>query len=129
MGVVAVLATNRHASKVEAVQYVRVDELGRQVERNDIEVSGAAMGVDREQWQAMFAQQDFEVGPWRIGPLRHCVLTLVEDLVQDLQALIGQADLVGVGIGKQPRHHAIVILRRYCPVFATDIASGLLDAT
>jgi hypothetical protein len=43
-------------------------------------------------------QLGLEVGPGGVGALGDRVVALVEDLVEDLQALVGQADLVGVGV-------------------------------
>ena len=42
----------------------------------------------------------------RVGPLGDGVGALVQQLVEDLQALVGQPDLVGVGIEQQPGHLA-----------------------
>ena len=43
----AVLVAHGHAGEVDEVQHVRVDELGRQVEREDVEVGGGAGGCRR----------------------------------------------------------------------------------
>ena len=42
----AVLAAHRHAREIEALEQVRVDELGREVEGEHVEVAGGAVGVD-----------------------------------------------------------------------------------
>ena len=69
-----------------------------------VEVGGRAVGVDREQRQPVGAEQRLEVDPGGVGPLGHRIGALVEDLVEDLQALVGQADLVGVRVDQQPGH-------------------------
>ena len=51
----AVLVADRDAGEVDAVQQVRVDELGRQVEREHVEVGGGPVGVDAEQRQPVRA--------------------------------------------------------------------------
>jgi hypothetical protein len=60
------------------------------------------VGVDREQRDALAAHDGLEVAPGGVRPLGDGVVALVEDLVEDLQALVGKADLVGVGVGQQP---------------------------
>ena len=44
-------SAHRDPGEVDAVQHVGVDELGRQVEGEDVEVGGGPVGVDREQRQ------------------------------------------------------------------------------
>ena len=118
--------TNGHAREVHAVEKVGVDELGRQVEGEDVEVAGGAMRVHREQRQAVLPQQRLEVGPRGVGALGDGVGALVEDLVEDLQPLVRQPDLVRVGIAEQPRHLLRRVLRSLGPVLAADVASRLL---
>ena len=62
-----------------------------------------AVRLDREQGDAVRAQLGFEVDPRRVGPFGRRVIAFVENLVEDLEALVGQADLVGVGVDEQPR--------------------------
>ena len=88
--------------EVEAVQQVRVDELGREVEGEHVEVAGGAVGVDREERHARRPHLGLEVDPGRVGALGDGVVAFVEDLVEDLEPLVGQPDLVGVGIDEQP---------------------------
>ena len=121
----AVGRPHRDAGEVDAVEHVRVDELGRQVEGEEVELAGRAVRVDREQRQAVLAQQRLEIGPRRVGALGHRVGPLVEDLVEDLQALVGQADLVGVGVRQQPRHLVGTVVWGLCAVLAADVASRL----
>ena len=47
-----------------------------------------------------------EVGPHRVGALGEDPVALVEHLVEDLHALVGQADLVGVGVHQRPADRA-----------------------
>ena len=90
-----------HAREVDQVQQVRVDELGREVERQHVEVGGGAVRVDAEQRQARGAHRRLHVGPRRVGALGHRIGPLVQDFVKDLEPLVGEADLVGVGIDQE----------------------------
>ena len=62
------------------------------------------MGVDGELRHAVLAHQPLQVGPDRVGTLGEHVGLLVEHLVEDLHALVGQADLVRVRIHQRPAH-------------------------
>ena len=113
--------------QVDQVEDVRVDELGREVERQHVEIACRAVRVDGEQRQSVLTEQRLEVGPRGVGPLGHGVGPLVQDLIQDLQALVGQPDLVRVGVGQQPGHLRLVVHGRLRSVFAADVAGRLLD--
>ena len=102
----------------------------RQVERQDVEVGGRAVGVDREQRYARAAHLGRQVEPGRIRALGDRVVALVQDFVEDLEPLVGEADLVGVGVCEQPRHRApvgqLVVPGGGGTVFAADVTSRLL---
>ncbi len=117
---------HRHAREVDAVEDVRVHELGREVERDQVELTRRAVRVDREQRQLVTAQQRLEIEPRRVRALGDRVVALVQDLVEDLQPLVGQTDLVGIGVDEQPRHLPGVVVGSQGAVFATDVASRLL---
>ena len=118
---------DRDARQVQAVEEVGVHQLRREVERHDVEITRRPVGVDREVRHPVAPQQLLEIGPGRVGPLGHCIVTLVEDLVQDLQTLVGQPDLVGVGIRQQPAHLARPVRRFDGPILATDVPGRSLD--
>ena len=118
---------DRCSGQVDAVEDVGVDELGGQVERQHVEGGGRQVVVHREQRQALRPEAGFEVGPGGVGPLGDRVRPLVEDLVEDLEPLVGQPDLVGVGIAEQPGHTAGAVFRRDRPQLAPDVAGRLLD--
>ena len=61
-----------------------------------------AVGVDREERHRALAHLAGEVEPGRVGALGDGVGAFVEDLVEDLEPLVGQPDLVGVGVDEQP---------------------------
>ncbi len=122
----ALIGSHRHTRQIDAVEHVGVDEFGRQVEGHDVEVGCRAVGVDREEGEAVLAQQRLQVDPGSIGALGHRIVTLVEDLIEDLQPLVGQPDLVGVGVGEEPRHLVRGVARRLGTVFAADVAGRFL---
>ena len=84
--------------------------------------SSGAVRVHREQRDSPLSHQFLEVDPGRVGTLGDGVGALIQDLVEDLQALIGQADLVHIGVGQEPGHFAVTVLGRRCPVLAPDVA-------
>jgi hypothetical protein len=115
-----------HAGEVDHLQDVGVDELSGEVEGEQVEVVGGAVGVGREQRDAVPAEQPVEVPPRCVRAFGERVGPLVEDLVEDLQPLVGQPDLVGVGIGEQPRHPARPVAGGDRAVLAADVTSRLL---
>ena len=117
---------HRHPGEVDAVEDVCVDELGRQVEGQQVEVARRAVRVHREQGDAVSAHELLEVDPRGVRPLGDAVVALVEDLVEDLEALVGQAHLVGVGVDQQPGHPTAPVDRGAGAVLASDVAGGLL---
>ncbi len=126
-----VVVADRHAREVDEVQQVRVDELGREVEREHVEVGGGPVGVDAEQRHLGRPHRRLHVGPGRVGPLRHRVFALVEQLVEDLEPLVGEPDLVGVGIDQEKGRPAAPMAGRQVAWLRshlhTDVTSGLLN--
>ena len=123
----AVGGAHGHAGQVDAVQDVRVDELGGEVEGDEVELVGRAVGVDREQRDVLAPHDLLEVGPGGVGALGEGVGALVEDLVEDLQALVGEADLVGVRVHQQPPDPLRARRRDLGAELAADVARRLLD--
>ncbi|CAB4948545.1 unannotated protein [freshwater metagenome] len=119
----AVGAAHRHAGEINHVEKVRVGELGRKVEADEIEQSRRAMTVEREQRNVLIAKETLEVGPRGIGPLGYRMRILVEDFVKNLQTLIGQTDFVGVGVRQQPCHLVGGMVRGTSSVLKADVAS------
>ena len=120
------LVAHRHAREIDQVQQVRVDELGRQVEREHVEVARGTVGVDAEQRQTPRPQRRLHVGPRRVGALGDGVVALVQDLVKDLEPLVGEADLVGVGVDQEESNPAHLVVRPLAASLHSDVASGLL---
>ena len=88
--------------EVQRVQQVGVAELGGERDAEQVERADRTVRVDGELADAVLAQQRLEVRPHRVGALGQGVVALVEDLVEDLDALVRQPDLVRVGVHQGP---------------------------
>ena len=128
MGVVAVDRVQRDPAEVERGEHVGVAELGGETEAEEVEIAQGAVTVDGELRHRMGAHERLHVRPHRVGALGERVGALVEDFVQDHRALVGDADLVGVGVHQGPADRVVTADR---PVldggveFAADILDGL----
>ena len=123
----AVLTPHRHAGEVEALQHVRVHQLGGEAEGEHVELARVVVGVDREQRDTLGAHGRVHVEPGRVGALGQGVVTFVEDLVEDLEALVGEPDLVRVGVHEEPGDCRRPMLRPDAPPLHPDVPSRLLD--
>src|SRR5436309_1690704 len=81
---------------------VRVDHIGGEQDAEQVERAHRPVRVDGDLRDAVLAHEPFQVGPDRVGALGQHVGPLVEDLVQDLHALVGPADLVRVRVHERP---------------------------
>ena len=122
-----VLGSDRDAGEVEALEHVGVHELGGEPEGHHVEAAGVVVGVDREQRHRGAPHLGRHVQPGRVGAFGERIVAFVEDLVQDLEPLVGQADLVGVGIDEEPGGEVWPMLRPEAPPLHPDVPSGLLD--
>ena len=107
VAVVAVGGVQRDAGEVERGQHVRVAELGGERQPEQVEVADRAVRVDGELRDAVLAHERLEVRPHGIRALREGVGPLVEDFVEDHDALVGHAHLVGVGVHQGPADGAV----------------------
>ena len=123
----AVGGVDRDPGQVDQIEDVGVDQLGGQIEGQDVEGPGGQVVLEGEQGHPGRPHGRLHVHPRGVGPLGHRVVPLVEDLVEDLQPLVGQADLVGVGIDEQPRHRRVVVLGDLGSQFSADVAGRLGD--
>ena len=102
----AVGRVQRDPGEVEGVEHVGVAELGGEAQAEEVEGADRAVAVDGElRDRALLvagAHHLLHVGPHRVGALGEDPVALVEHLVEDLDALVGQADLVGVGVHQGP---------------------------
>ena len=99
---VAVGRVQRDAGQVEHRQQVGVAELGRERDAEQVERGDRTVRVDGELADAVGPHQRLEVGPDGVAALGQGVRPLVDDLVEDLHALVRQADLVGVRVEQRP---------------------------
>ena len=100
--VAAVDGVQRDAGEVEGVEQVGVAQLGGEADPEEVEGAHRPVAVDGELRDAVLAHHLLHVGPHGVGALGQHPVTLVEHLVEDLHALVGQPDLVGVGIHQRP---------------------------
>ncbi len=127
MLVTPVRAMQGDARKVERGQQIGVPQLGGEADAEQVEVGHRTVAIHGELGDAVLTQQLFQIRPDRVGALSQDVRLLVENLVKDLDALVGQADLVGVRIHQAPADDR-VRPRLYLGVsFAAEIAHGLAD--
>ncbi len=114
--------------QIEQIDDVGVDELGRKIESHDIEVAGRNVLLHAEERHAGRPHGRLHVHPGRVGALGYRIGPLVEDLVEDLQPLVGEPDLVRVGVKEHPGDLARTVLRVLRPLLTPDIARRLGDA-
>ena len=111
----AVRGVQRDAGQVEGVEHVGVAELGGEAEPEEVEVADRPVRVDGELRDLVLAHHRLHVRPHRVGPLGDDPVALVEHLVEDLHALVGQPDLVGVGVHQRPAHRLTAPVRSPSP--------------
>ena len=105
-----IASVQRYAGQVQGREHVGVAELGGERDTEHVEVTQRAVPVDRELGDALAAQQRLHVRPHGVRALGQGVRTLVDDLVQDHDALVGQTDLVGVGVHQGPPRRQLLAL-------------------
>ena len=101
---VAVGRVQRDAGQVERGEQVGVAELGGEADAEQVEAPTGRWASTVNCGDAVLAHQRLEVGPDGVGALGQRVGALVEHLVEDLHALVGQPHLVGVGVHQRPVH-------------------------
>ena len=99
---VAVDAVQRDAGQIEGGQHVGVAEFGGEADPEQVELRDRAVVVDGELADLVLAHHLFHVREHRVGALGQDPVPLVEYLVQDRDALVGQAHLVRVRIHQRP---------------------------
>ena len=127
VGLVPVRREDRDAGEVERLEQVRVAELGGEADAEQVEVADGAVAVDGELRDAVLPHQPGQVRPDGVGALGEGVGALVEHLVQDHQALVGQPDLVGVGVHERPVHGDVVPRLDLGVQLTADVLDRLLD--
>ncbi len=92
----------RDARQVQGRQHVRVAQLRGEGQAEHVEGTHGAVAVHGELRHLVLAHQLFEVGPHAVRALRQHAFALVQHLVQDHDALVGQPDLVRVRVHERP---------------------------
>ncbi len=116
----------RDAGEVEGGQHVRVAQLGGERDPQQVERADRSVRVDGELWDLVFAHHLLHVGEHGIGALGEDPVALVQDLVEDLHALVGQPHLVRVGVHQRPPHRDRVPVLDRRVELATDVLDRLL---
>lgn len=122
----AVGGVQRDAREVERGEHVGVAQLGGEAEAEDVEGAHGPVAVHGELRYAVLAHQLLEVGPDAVGALGEDALALVEHLVEDHDALVGQADLVRVGVHQGPADVAGLPRLDGGVQLTADVLDGLL---
>ena len=117
----------RDAGQVDEVDDIGVHELGRQVEGQDVERPRREVTLDAEERDPLAPHGCLHVDPRCVRPLGQRVGPFVEDLVENLESLIGEADLVGVGVHQEPSHLPVSVFGVLGPLLTPDVAGWLGD--
>jgi hypothetical protein len=94
----------RDAGQVERLEQVGVAELGGQRHSEHVELDDRPVPVDGELRDAALPHEPGEVRPDGVRALSQYPVAFVQDLVEDLYALVGQPNLVRVGVHQRPAH-------------------------
>lgn len=93
----AVHRVQRDARQVQRSEQVGVAHLAGEADPEDVEGGERPVGVHGEVRDPVLAHEFLQVGPDRVGAFGEYTLAFVEDLVEDLDPLVGHANLIGVG--------------------------------
>ena len=124
----AVARARGDARQVEHVEHVRVGQLVLQGEAEDVEFAQGVARFEAPEGRARAAHLRLHVGPGREGAFAERVLAGVEQVVEDAEAHVGHADVVGVGVGQGHAHGGPVPVLHDGVPFAAGIAPGLAHA-
>ena len=121
----AIRRPHRDPGEVQQVEQVRVAELVRERDGEHVERPHGTVRLEREGRDPLATHDVLEVEPRVEGPLGHRRRTLVEHLVEDLDALVRLPDLVRVRVGHGPAGDGRVPGRGHGVVLAADVLRGL----
>jgi hypothetical protein len=108
MVLAAVDGVEWNPGQVESSEHVRVAELGGEGDTEEVERRDRPVRVDGELADPVLAHERLEIRPDRVCSLGQDAITFVQDLVEDLDALVGQADLVRIRIHERPPDSFVV---------------------
>ncbi len=121
-----VAGLQRDAGEVQGREHVGVAQLRGEGQAEHVEGGDRAVAVHGELRHLVLAHQFFEVGPHAVGALGEDALALVEHLVQDHDALVGQPDFVRVRVHESPADVTALPLLDRGVEFTADVLDGLL---
>ena len=124
--VVPIFGEQRHAAQFQHVETGREGHLVLEGKPDEVELRERRPRLEREQGQADVPHLLLHVEPGCEDPLAVGVLPLVDEVVEDLDAEVGHADLIGVGETEREPH---VDRRRVffdAVQFPADVTAGLL---
>ncbi|CAB4872857.1 unannotated protein [freshwater metagenome] len=85
------------------------------------------MSIEGEKRNGAGAHKRLEVGPRGVPAFRRSVVAFIEDFVKDLKSLVGQPDLVSVGVNEKPGHCIGSVDRHLRTALHTNVTSRLLN--
>lgn len=112
--------------EVQGREHVGVAQLGGEAEAEHVEGADGAVAVHGELGHLVLAHQLLEVRPHAVRALGEDALALVEHLVEDHDALVGESDLVGVRVHEGPADVAFVPRFDGGVQLTADVLNGLL---
>ena len=115
----------RDAGQVERGEQVGVAEFGREAHAEHVERPHRPVPVHRELADAVLTQKVLQVRPDAVGALGEHAVAAVQHLVEDLDALVGDADLVGVRVHQRPPHVRRVPVLHHRVELAADVLDRL----
>jgi hypothetical protein len=92
----------RDAGQVKRGQQVRIAQFGGEAHTQHVEGAHRPVGLDRELGHPVFPHELFQVMPHAVGAFREYPVAFVQYLVENLQALVGNTDLIGVRVHQSP---------------------------
>ena len=133
VGVVPVRGPERQSRQVEHGENVGVAEFVRQGDAEHVVAAQADPRLEGEERQPGAAQGRLHVDIRGVGAVRHHMLAGVEQVIEDLQPLVGHADLVEVGedeteaevVGRDPAAHGVEFAADILTRFAHQRKDGL----
>ena len=117
----------RNASQVERGQQVGVAEFGRKRDAEHVECLDRPVRIDGELTDVVVTHDPLHVGEHRIRAFGEDPVTLVEDFIQDLNALVRQPHFISIGVHECPSHRYRVPVLDDRVEFATDVLDRFAD--
>ena len=116
-----------HPGQIQRVQQVGVAELGGEADPEHVEVGHRTVVVQGELRDALLPHQLLQVGPDRVRALGEDPVPLVQHLVQDRHALVGQTHLVRVRVHQAPTDLDCVPVLADAVQLTADVLDRLAD--